>query len=89
MKKVLFGLLMVLTFSSCGVNGSKVDGKDFNKKISYLQCQKTGEVFCVIGIRKDFTAAQSGIGLAHIDREDVSDVIKKHIKGFKDFSEFD
>ena len=85
MKKILFGLLIAVSMYSCSVRSSEVKAKKFEDKVTYFQCQKTGEVFAVIGIKRGIDFIQNGVGLAHIDRKDVTPAIKKQIKNYREF----
>jgi len=90
MKKLLVVLVVFATvfLTSCSVDSSKVDGQKFQNDISYFQCQTTGEVYAIVGIEKATSFEQTGVGIAHINKSDVTPVIIKHISNYKDPKSF-
>lgn len=80
---ILLALVIGLALTSCQVKTSNIGSADnFKNGVSYFQDKNTGEVFAVIVIRKQMSAQQEGIGLAHIPRADLTPAIVKQVKGY-------
>jgi len=83
MKKV-FGILMiavVLMLSSCQARVTDTNTSKYESGVQYFQ-DDTGEVFALVVIKTGINAQEDGVGLAHIDKADVSPAIKAKIKNY-------
>ena len=86
MKKV-FGILMiavVLMLSSCKARVTDTNVTRYETGVQYFQDVNTGEVFALVVIKTGINAQEDGVGLAHIDRADVTPAIKAKIKNYKE-----
>ena len=86
MKKLL-GLLLiaaVLVFSSCKARVTDTNLNRYETGVQYFQDQNTGEVFALVVIKTGINAREDGVGLAHIDKADVTPIIKSKIKNYKE-----
>lgn len=86
MKKI--GLVLVLAVAllatSCQVKTSNKGNADkIVDGVEYYQ-DDLGEVFAIVIIRKQGSWEQSGIGLTHISKSDVTPEIKAQIKNYKE-----
>lgn len=86
MKKV-FGILLiavVLMLSSCQARVTDTNTSKYESGVQYFQDKNTGEVFALVVIKTGINAQEDGVGLAHIDREDVTPKIKAKIKNYQE-----
>jgi len=85
MKKV-FGLLLiaaVLVLSSCQARVTDTSLGKYEKGVQYFQ-DDIGEVFALVVIKTGVNAQEDGVGLAHIDKTDVTPAMKAKIKNYKE-----
>ncbi len=91
MKKILGFLLIVTTLfvlSSCQARVTDTKTEKYETGVQYFQDKNTGEVFALVVIKTGINAQEDGVGLAHIDKDDVTIAIKKQIKNYQEFSTF-
>jgi phage gp36-like protein len=86
MKKVLgiFMVVVALMFSSCQARVTDTSLGKYEKGVQYFQDKNTGEVFALVVIKTGINAQEDGVGLAHIDKDDVTPEIKAQIKNYED-----
>jgi protein involved in sex pheromone biosynthesis len=86
MRKVLGMLLVaaVLVLSSCQARVTDTSLGKYESGVQYFQDKKTGEVYALVVIKTGVNAQEDGVGLAHIDRDDVTQKIKAQIKNYKE-----
>ena len=92
MKKVL-GLLLiaaVLVLSSCQARVTDTNTTKYESgvqsqvaRFGYFQ-DDIGEVFALVVIKTGMNAQEDGVGLAHIDKADVTLAMKAKIKNYKE-----
>ena len=74
MKKLFYflAIVFVLMLSSCKARVTDTNLKRYETGVQYFQDQRTKEVFALVVIKTGINAQEDGVGLAHIDRADIT-----------------
>ena len=85
MKKLfyLLAIVSVLVLSSCQARVTDTSLAKYEKGVQYFQDQRTKEVFALVVIKTGMNAQEDGVGLAHIDKADVTPEIIALIPNYK------
>lgn len=86
MKKLFYLLAIVaaLAMSSCKARVTETNLDRYETGVQYFQDQNTKEVFALVVIKTGMNAQEDGVGLAHIDKSDVTPEIIALIPNYKE-----